>query len=301
MVVVRSWSVGDPGLADGVEPGIEVRVARPGSRLAEALAGTDGLVLREALAADGLRGLIVQRVDGGDGKTVADRLGRYEHVDGLRGEFLDPVAAVYVLDDLAQLPPPLDEVVGHVARRLLAGDAPPKIANFPEPLRRVRNVEVMVMLRRGGAARLWRSARGSSVARALITAAVVARQRWEERRQSMGRPLDEVLPELDVEVVLLQEDGTLLASSRAFIEAAFHKEHGVAYERRGAWRYTLPGRSDPDESPYEAYRKLLEEHGQDIDALRSPDLRLYRLSTTPIALSSAAGLSVPTSSPLSGD
>jgi hypothetical protein len=176
--------------------------------------------------------------------------------------------------------------MGHVARSIVEGARPPRISSFPEPLRRLRNVEVMVLLRERGQARLWRSARGSSLARALVTAAVVARQRWEEREQAMGGPLEEALPNITVEVVRLSEDGTLGARSESFVERVFTPEHGVAYERRGTWHYQLPGtRPDEPGAAYAAYVELFTDNGLEPEALSRSDVRPYRLVATPLAAS----------------
>ena len=82
----------------------------------------------------------------------------------------------------------------------------------------------MVLVRDRGRPRLWRSARGSSVARGLLLAAQVARERWQEREAAMGGPIEEALPRMDVEVSLLEEDGTPAVFDRysnAFIKIYF--------------------------------------------------------------------------------
>lgn len=258
--------------------------------LKEALAGTNGHAVAERLSETRYVGLVVdgRSADFEDG-TVAARLGAYEQVEGLQAEYLAPAAALYVPHELE----PLSEVhlaaLAHVARELVAGTRPPRVSSFPEPLRRIRDVEVMVMLKRRGRRRLWRSARGSSIGRALITAAVVARQRWQERQQAMGAPIDDMLDELDVGVTLLGEDGNLGDRTPAFVNSVFTARHGVAYERHGAWRYLLPAATGErgGGSAANAYEELFVEQGLEPDAFHRSDIRLYRLVTTVLAVSPA--------------
>ena len=230
------------------------------------------------------------------GPRVEDRdvplrvaLAAYQPMEGLRGVYLSPSHALYeraVSTDLGRSA----EALPRIARRILEGHVPPPIARFPEPLRRIRNVEVMVLLRDGGRARLWRSARGSSVARALVTATVVARQRWAEREGALGGPLQQRLPFLEVEVTLLEEDGTLAVATPAFVERVFFEEHGVAYERPGAWRYLLPEatRRAGAGSAVAAYRKLFTDNALPPDSFGRPDLRFYRLVVTELGVSPAS-------------
>ncbi len=215
-------------------------------------------------------------------------LAAYQSVQDLRAVYLAPAYALYepaVSTDLGEAAAALPRV----ARRILEGRTPPRIARFPEPLRRIRNVEVMVLLRDRGRARLWRSARGSSVARALVTATVVARQRWQEREGALGGPLEDRLPLLDVEVSLLEEDGTLGVTTPTFVERVFFDEHGVAYERPGAWRYLLPEatRRAGDGSAVAAYQKLFRDNALPPDSFGRPDLRFYRLVVTELGVSPA--------------
>lgn len=258
--------------------------------IASALSGADPSAFVAALRAEGIEAVLVDSRPGDAGEfapsSVRAGLVGYPHVPGLTAVALVPGVVVYEIDDVEALVPAHAEALAHVARRVLAGDRPPRIASFPEPLRRVRNVEIMVLLREGSRARLWRSARGSSLARALTTAAVVARQRWAERSQAMGGDLDELLPRFAVEVVLLSEDGTLGSRSEAFVERAFSAEHGVAFERRGTWHYQLPSaRPDEPGAVMEAYRALFSDNGLQPEALDREDLRPYRLVATPLAVS----------------
>ncbi len=262
-------------------------------RVAQSLAGKDPHELCKAMEHEDVQGLLVGRStnpEAGEDATVAERLAAYGYVPGLRAVVLAPEAALYVGDPLQQLSQGSRRALAGVARGLLKGLRPPRIASFPEPLRRVRNLEVMVMLRHRGTPRLWRSARGSSIARASITASVTARRRWAEREHSMGGSLDRLLPELDVEVSLLQEDGTLAVRHVGFVNRVFTPAHGVAYERAGAWRYFLPEatRKWGGDIAVKAYEKLFADDDMSPDSLQRDDLRLYRLVVIELARSPAA-------------
>jgi hypothetical protein len=217
--------------------------------------------------------------------SLRARLRRYEPIDGLRGLQLSPSIALYALEPLASLPAAQRSALAVVARRVVSGERSPQVASFPEPLRRVYPVEVMVLLREGDQARLWRSARGSSLARALLTAAEVARERWHEREQAMGGPLDRLLPRLQVEVSLLIDDGTVAVRDPAFIDRVFFPAHGVGYERKGAWRYLLPDDTAELGRASAAYRKLFADDGLPVDSFDRHELRLYRLRVYPLAVS----------------
>ena len=135
--------------------------------------------------------------------------------------------------------------------------------------------------------------RGSSIARALLTASTVARQRWAERETAMGGPLDRQLRLLEVEVFLLEEDGTLGSRSPSFVDRAFRPEHGVAYDHLGTWRYLLPDatRARGEGSAVRAYHSLFDESDMEPDSLDRPEVRLYRMLARRLAISAAPGLS----------
>ncbi|MAQ19838.1 MAG: hypothetical protein CMN30_34175 [Sandaracinus sp.] len=260
--------------------------------LAEALAGTDGVALARAMADSGIDALLVEAGEDApeEGATVEQALAAYRHVPGMRGVYLSPTAALYEPSASAELGE-VAEATARVARRILSGTPPPPITSYPEPLRRIRNVEVMVLLRDFGTARLWRSARSSSIAAALNIATTAARQRWRERQQALGGPLSDRLPGLDVEVSILEEDGTLGAVTPAFIERVFGSEHGVAYERPGAWRYLLPDatRREGEGSAVKAYEALFLDNALPVDSLGRRDLRFYRMVVTELGRSTAGG------------
>jgi len=258
--------------------------------LSAALAGQDPEALARALDHAGARALLVDPALASRASTLSGRLGRYEHVQGLRGLYLARAGALYATDLARELPEGDRRALAVVARAMLSGARRPKNSSFPEPLRRLQPVEVMVLLRDKGEARLWRSARGSSIATALLTAATVARERWMEREQTMGGRLDDLLPRLDVEVALLDDDGTIGDRDEGFIDRVFFPVHGVGYERKGSWHYKLPDatRDAGKGRASLAYRKLFRDDGLPEDSYGHADLRLYRMVVSTIAVSTAA-------------
>jgi hypothetical protein len=280
--------------------GSTLEAEREFSELSAMLDGRDERIVAEAMASDGIAALLVDGRGAGEvaisaeGPTIRQRLVHYNAFDTLTYEYLSPTTALYEPRTDLVIDPPLDETLAHVARALLQGAHAPRVSSFPEPLRRIRNVEVMVMLEDRGHPRLWRSARGSSIGRALLTASVVARQRWSERQAAMGGPIDRVLPSLDVSVYLLDEDGTLGAHSGPFIESVFTDlpgtpEHGVAFDHRGTWRYLLPDatREQGEGSAVRAYRSLFADSDMDEDSFERDDVRLYRMLARRLAFSRA--------------
>ncbi|HEX5658941.1 MAG TPA: hypothetical protein VFX59_17225 [Polyangiales bacterium] len=222
------------------------------------------------------------------GKGVEGRLARLEHVYGLRGALLAPRFALYVPTHEIQLSDRERQALAYVTRALFRGAREPNVASFPASLRRVERVEVMVMLSQHGEPRLWRSARGTSIARALLTAARVARERWREREQAMGGPLAQRLGELDVEVSLLSEDGVLLDTQRVFVDRAITQQHGVGFDHRTAWHYVLPDDvAKNKQGPFGALSQQLEAQGLPLSTLQAPDTRVYRFVSFPLGQSKA--------------
>lgn len=286
--------VGGSDLAAIEAEGTTLLLAHDVEGLEAALAASDEAALAELLSAADVGGVLV------DGRTPADaadvsmgaRFSRYEPLELFSCGYLAPSAALYLPRSELVVGPPMDAAVAHVARAIVSGVRPPRVHAFPEPLRRIRSVEVMVMLEEpGGRPRLWRSARGSSIARALLTASVVARQRWTEREAAMGDSIDEAIADLDVAVYLLDEDGTLGNRSATFVDRVFHPEHGVAFDDHGTWRYLLPDatRERGEGSGARAYRALFSESDMAADSLDREDVRLYRLLSRLIARSPAPG------------
>lgn len=276
------------GWVDAALPGTELVDLATLPELSAALGGTSGHAVAEALAASDLDALwLAPREGSGRGDSVRERIERFEHVGGLRGVYVSRRAALYAADPIGELGELERKALAGVARGLIGGARVPRVSSFPPALRRVQSVEVMVLLLEDHKPRLWRSARGSSLARALITAATVARQRWIEREQAMGGAIDAVLPVLRVEVASLGDDGTLGARDAAFIERVFFPEHGVGYENKGSWRYFLPDatRDKGKGRARAAYLALLEEDGLSPDSLERKELRLYRLFTRTLAVS----------------
>jgi hypothetical protein len=256
--------------------------------LDRALARGDQQLLAQAMQAAGVQGILVDaRPDAFAARyKLGAQLARYASSDVLQGAYLSPRAAFYVLDPVRDWSPRLRAGMAEVARRLVGGAPSPRLRSFPEATRRMEPAEVMVLLRSGGKPRLWRSARGSSFARALLTAAEVARQRWMEREQAMGGQLDKLLPRLQVEVSLLQDDGELGARDATFVNRVVFPQHGVAYERKGTWRYLLPEATHTS-SPSQAYARLFAEDGLPEDSLSSRELRAYRMAVKLIGISAA--------------
>jgi hypothetical protein len=262
--------------------------------VASSLSGDDPDALVRALVSANLQGLIVDTQLATERASLTSRLAGYAGLPGLQGAYFSTGAAFYVLDPVRNWSPQLRAGLAEVARRLIAGAAAPRMSSFPEPVRRLDPVEVMVLLRNGSQPRLWRSARGSSFARALLTAAEVARQRWIERSQALGGPLDRLLPRLIVELALLQDDGELGVRDAAFVDRVVKKVHGVGYERKGGWHYLLPDATHASgRRPSQAYRQLFSDDGLPEDSLGNGELRPYRLAVQVIGVSDAADSSTP--------
>jgi hypothetical protein len=254
--------------------------------LTAALAGKDAAVLVRTLEQQQIDALLLVPASApARDQRLRAKLQRYEPIAGLLGLQLSPRFALYAPEPFEALPAAQRNALAVVARRVVGGERSPQIGSFPEALRRVHPVEVMVLLREGEQPRLWRSARGSSLARALLTASEVARERWNEREQAMGGPLDRVLPRLQVEVALLVDDGTVEVREPAFIDRVFFPVHGVGYERKGSWRYLRPDDTAELGRASAAYRKLFVDDGLPADSFDRHELRLYRLRVVPLAVS----------------
>jgi hypothetical protein len=273
--------------ADGVQVRCEgVRVSPLKTLGDAALADPDAGPL--ALALRARKGSAVAVLPNGTGAGVGAQLASLRHVAGLRGVVLSSDLAVYAPDRELVLSHAEREALAYVARVLFRGAREPSLSSFPARLRRVEPVEVMVMLSRAGEPRLWRSARGTSIARALLTATRVARERWREREQAMGGPLSQKLMELDVEVSLLAEDGALASAQRPFVDRAITRAHGVGFDHRTAWHYLLPRDvAKHAGGPFEALAGQIADNGLSLAILGESDTRLYRFVPMSLGVSRA--------------
>jgi hypothetical protein len=253
----------------------------------EAVQGVDPDRLREALREAELQGLWVavspEATSGAD-LPLANRFVSGAVVRGFRGEALTLDGLLYVIDDTEWPVALSDRVLAKVARRILEGSAPPPLDSFPEELTRPQTIEVLVLLTGGRGPRLWRSARAQSIAEALITASLAARERWEERTETMGGPLGERLDQLDVEVAFLFDDGTFDPEAVSLVDALVKPQHGVAYEQPARWRYLLPRATRAADTPTDAYRRLFRENNLPEDSFARRDLRLYRLRMQTVSI-----------------
>jgi len=246
----------------------------------EAVEGTNPEILRKAMQDAGLRGLWVRVTPGASADpelSLHERLSAGGIVRGFRGAVLTAQGLLYVIEE-TQWPVVLcDRVLARVARAILEGSTPPPLDAFPVELTTPQGIEVLVLLTGGRGPRLWRSARAQSIADGVITAALAARQRWEERMETMGGPLGDRLDDLDVHVAFLFDDGTFDRDAVSLIDTLVKPQHGVAYEQPSRWRYSLPRATHNAASPTEAYRNLFRDNGLPEDSFARRDLRLYRL------------------------
>lgn len=263
-----------------------VRVERLRTLAGEALQSADASALTAAL--QGHKGSAVAVLPDASGRGVGKQLTTLQLVPGMRGVLLAPELAIYAPVREVALTQAERDALAYVARVLFRGAREPSISSFPASLRRVERVEVMVMLSKRGEPRLWRSARGTSIARALLTATRVARDRWREREQAMGGPLSKRLFELDVEVSLLSEDGTLGSTQRLFVDRAVTPAHGVGFDHRTAWHYLLPRDvARRKGGPFAALLQQISEQGLTPGILGQSDTRVYRLVPISLGLSRA--------------
>ena len=253
----------------------------------DAVHGADPGRLREALNEADLQGLWVAvspEVLTGADLPLDERFSSGGVVRGFRGEALTASGLLYVVDDTRWPVALSDRVLARVARGILEGSAPPPLDAFPEELTRPQAVEVLVLLTGGRGPRLWRSARAQSIAEGLVTASLAARERWEERTETMGGPLGDRLDQLDVEVAFLFDDGGFDRGAVSLIDVLVKPQHGVAYEQPARWRYLLPRTTRAANTPTDAYRKLFRDNGLPEDSFERGDLRLYRLRMQTVSI-----------------
>jgi hypothetical protein len=256
-------------------------------RVSEAILGTDPDRLRETMRDAGLEGIWVAvepESPSGPELPLAARFAAGGVVRGFRGKRFTSQGLLYVLDETSWPVVLSDRALARVARGVLEGSKPPPLDAFPEALTRPQAVEVLVLLTGGRGPRLWRSARAQSIAEALTTASLAARERWEERTETMGGPLGERLDQLDVEVALLIDDGTFDPTALSLIDTLVKPQHGVAYEQPARWRYLLPRATKDAGTPTEAFRRLFRDNGLPDESFERADLRLYRFRMQTISI-----------------
>ncbi len=275
-------------LAAGSPPaGVDWVSAEARPEILEALAGTEPEQLREALREAGLRRLWVPAIPGPSAdpkRPLKDRFSAGGIVRGFRGELLRSDGLLYCIDETEWPVVMSDRVLARVARGILEGAEPPPLDAVPAELVESQPVEVLVVLVGGRGPRLWRSARSPSLAEGVITAAVAARKRWEERSETMGGPLGDRLEQLDVHVALLFDDGTFDPGVPSLIDVLVKSRHGVAYEQPSRWRYLLPEATRNAATPSDAYRRLFRDNGLPEDSFERRDLRLYRMRMETISV-----------------
>lgn len=225
------------------------------SSILPALEANDGGTFVQTLdRSEQVSGVLVSTTESGD--SVAARLARFEHVDGLSAKLLSGDYAFYARSEALPIGE-YGELIPQIARQILGGASRPPLASFPPILREPGEVEVLVVLRDRGVRRLWRSARGTTIASALITASMTARSRWRERESALGGPLGDRLDRLDVEVYLIEHAGVLETRTLSFFERALPEPEagseaarvgpelevhgfGLAFNSTSGWKYLLP-------------------------------------------------------------
>lgn len=260
------------------------------SPLMRALLSADPTVPARALDARHVGVLVIERdaADAAPVGSVLETLGRFGVVPGFRTLLLRDDLVVVERFALPRFTEREVLALARAARLIIGGAIPPRLSQFPASLRAPFATEVLVLVRRtGGDLALWRSARSSSVASGVLTAAGIARQRWEARTDTVGGPIADSLPRVSVEVALLVEDGTFSSHDPAFIDRALTPQHGVAYDDASAWHYLLP--ESPERRgavrPSDAFRALFNEKQVRGDGFERSDLRLYRVSVVPVSVS----------------
>lgn len=190
--------------------------------------------------------------------------------------FGEDAYAIYEPKEPGIVPGAFGPAILHVARKVLGGALSPQIASYPESMRRFRNVEVLVHVKdeRGNA--LWRSSKGSSFASAFHIALSAVRQRWTERSQVMGGPLETRLPECKVSVAVLAQDGVIEGvQDPKQLETWYDINHLVGLSHRGGWYYEKP--LNRRVSVMKALEKLLEDQSLPAHVLRSNGTTFYRI------------------------
>jgi hypothetical protein len=281
-------------------PGLDWKSPEAHAGLQDAMDGADPDRLRDAMRGAGLQGLWVATTpvtEAGADVPLTKRFGAGQIVRGFRGEVLTADGLLYVVDETEWPVALSDRVLARVARGILEGSDPPPLDAFPKELTTPQGVEVLVLLTGARGPRLWRSARSQSIADGVITASLAARERWEERTETMGGPLGERLDQLDVHVAFLFDDGTFDRGAVSLIDSLVKPRHGVAYEQPTRWRYLLPGATHNAETPTDAYRQLFRDNGLPEDSFERRDLRLYRMRMQTVSVDQGSAGSRRTATP----
>lgn len=253
------------------------------------LGASDGAALASVLRKEKATALAL--VPGTRDRGLGKSLGSFAYVPGLTGVALSPLVAVYAPARVVGLDQKERDALVYVTRALLRGAREPSLSSFPPSLRRVQSVEVMVTLSQaGGAPILWRSARSTSIPRALLTATRVARDRWHERSATLGGPLRERLPSLDVSVSMLVEDGVLSEASPSLVDRAITKTHGLGFDYRSDWHYLVPAdvQKRGNGSAHRALTELAKDYDLNLAMFAREDARLYRFVVESLGTSPAS-------------
>lgn len=262
--------------------GTRFETIRDDSPLGAALASADPSVGRRAFDAARLHALVIDvaRARLAPASSCLGRLGRFESVEGFRTIALETGRILVEPFDLPVLSDEEKAALPRVARQILAGGTPPRLSQFPAHLRAPVTVEVLLALRQqNGELSLWRSARASSIASGLLTATRVAMERWNAREENLGGSLGAALHNVDVEVALLVDDGTIVTRADGFIDQVIGPTYGVAFDQPSSWHYLLP--ESPERrragSGSAAFRALFVDRRGRPDGISDRSIRLYRV------------------------
>lgn len=217
-----------------------------------------------------------------------------------RAAWLNQHWAAYTEDPLAKvnLGPNEGRALAELVRHLLKGHIMPERARLPQGYVEPMPVEIMVTLRDTSMGlktdRLWRSAKGNSIAEAVSTAAHAARLRWKERQDVLGGPLELKLPRLEIEVSMLVRNGSFIAPNAGWVAAHVrgHGRWGIGIEKKDAWYYTFAPTTLKDndgKAPrHTLLNKLLKDHNMNHETLKRPDVKLYRFEVVSLGISPVA-------------
>jgi hypothetical protein len=123
-----------------------------------------------------------------------------------------------------------------------------------------------------------------------MLAASVARTRWQERKAALGGDLQALLPNLSVEVSVIESDGRLIDMHQENAQLFLQPGHGVSFERKGTWFYRLPEFVNLSQAQGArlSFEKLFQEYGYDRDSYARKDFRLFRIAVFTLSLDETA-------------